>query len=137
MSLVIVANRLPVAVAGPPERPALRPADGGLVAALRGLHGAGDTRWVGWLGDPGGATATALADELAARDLHPVALTPSEVARYYDGFANGVPVAKPSLPDRSTAPRHPARLGGLPGGQPALRRRRDRRRATGRSDLDP
>ena len=90
MSLVIVANRLPVAVAGPPERPALRPADGGLVAALRGLHGAGDTRWVGWLGDPGGATATALADELAARDLHPVALTTSEVARYYDGFANGV-----------------------------------------------
>ena len=85
--LLIVANRLPLTVAGD----AVKKSSGGLVAALGGVSAeAYDVRWVGW---PGGDTPAdrqpAVADMLD-RDAAATAvfLSPGEVAGYYHGFSN-------------------------------------------------
>jgi trehalose 6-phosphate synthase len=80
---VIVANRLPVHhdVADAPWEPS----PGGLVRAMLGVVRQRRGAWVGWSG---------LADDVAEPFQHdgiplaPVALSPEEVAGFYDGFAN-------------------------------------------------
>ena len=81
--LVIVANRLPVHhdVADAPWEPS----PGGLVRAMLGVVRKRRGAWVGWSG---------LADDVAEPfqydgiPLAPVALSPEDIAGFYDGFAN-------------------------------------------------
>jgi len=90
--LLIVANRLPVTVEDGPDGPRLEPSAGGLASALRDVHTVGETLWLGWPGElPRGRKARQLiAERLGELGAIPVQLTRDEVARYYDGFSNGV-----------------------------------------------
>ncbi|MCC6997183.1 MAG: bifunctional alpha,alpha-trehalose-phosphate synthase (UDP-forming)/trehalose-phosphatase [Deltaproteobacteria bacterium] len=90
--LLIVANRLPVTVDNGPEGPTLEPSAGGLASALRDVHAVGETLWLGWPGElPRGRKARQIITErLSDLGAIPVQLTREEVARYYDGFSNGV-----------------------------------------------
>ncbi len=90
---IFVSNRLPVSVRT--ERGELKVVSsaGGLATALSKPHETMEAVWVGWPGDVSRATAEDIAGldrSLEAMRCVPVHLTPSEVAHYYDGFANGV-----------------------------------------------
>ena len=80
---VIVANRLPVEIGIDGQ---LSTSPGGLSSAMASVAEEG-THWVGWGGAHAGRRPAFEHDGL---HLHPVALSPIEVERYYAGFSNGV-----------------------------------------------
>ncbi len=88
---VVVANRLPVDVSvsrsesGDRELSWQR-SPGGLVTALEPVMRANGGAWVGWSGT---ADVELDAFEADGMSLHPVALSASEVAQFYEGFSNG------------------------------------------------
>ncbi|MFQ5499935.1 MAG: trehalose-6-phosphate synthase [Candidatus Zixiibacteriota bacterium] len=88
--LIIVSNRLPVAVYDSGQGWAIKPSPGGLVTALaptmKKMHGL----WIGWPGCSREAPARQLLLESEGMDyrLEPVELSDDEIARYYRGFAN-------------------------------------------------
>ncbi|MEZ4293952.1 MAG: bifunctional alpha,alpha-trehalose-phosphate synthase (UDP-forming)/trehalose-phosphatase [Polyangiaceae bacterium] len=91
--LLIASNRLPVTLKD--ERGALRlvPSSGGLATALRSPHERSGGLWFGWPGDLTHATASEkqqITEELTRLRTAPLAISPREVASYYDGFSNGV-----------------------------------------------
>jgi trehalose 6-phosphate synthase/phosphatase len=66
---------------------------GGLATGLQGVHAQAETVWVGWPGDISRLTEaqrTELHRNLDAMRIGTVPLSPTEVAQYYDGYANGV-----------------------------------------------
>ena len=81
--LVVAANRLPVEVGGDGT---FSTSPGGLASALSSVT-AGGTHWVGWAGPDAPALKPFDHEDLR---LHPVALSPDEVDRYYRGFANAI-----------------------------------------------
>lgn len=81
--LVVAANRLPVEVAADGS---VTPSPGGLASALASVA-TQDSIWVGWPGSGAGRLGPLPAHH--AR-LHPIALSPAEESRYYQGFANSV-----------------------------------------------
>lgn len=93
MAVVIVGNRLPLALEVVDGAPRLIPSAGGLATGLAGLHASGDGWWVGWPGDAGALTdeaRAAIERELRTRRAIPVWLGPEERCGHYDGFANSV-----------------------------------------------
>ncbi|WP_394282233.1 trehalose-6-phosphate synthase [Corynebacterium sp.] len=80
-TFVVVANRLPV------DRVQGRwvPSPGGLVAALEPVLQAQQGCWVGWPGEP---DAVMEPFEHAGVRLHPVRLSTSDYAEFYEGFSN-------------------------------------------------
>jgi len=88
--ILIVANRLPVTVAATADGVTLLPSSGGLASGLRAWHERGDGLWFGWPGEVAEEARPRLAERLAAARLVPLYLSPTEVERYYGGFANGV-----------------------------------------------
>lgn len=79
--LIAFANRLPIVR----TKDGWRPADGGLVSALRPAMEARSGAWIGW--DGGAAdTPTRLSD--LEIDIKPIELTRREIDAYYHGFAN-------------------------------------------------
>jgi trehalose 6-phosphate synthase/phosphatase len=91
--LLLVSNRLPVTVKADARGTSVTPSSGGLATGLRGPHQKSDGLWIGWPGDISklkGDQLKAVEAELAALKTVPIHLTPSEVARYYEGFSNGV-----------------------------------------------
>src|SRR5689334_6925236 len=89
--LLILSNRLPVRVRLEHEHVALERTIGGLTTAVGEVHRSG--LWIGWPGDVTRLDAIQrgeLGDRLAEERFVPVWLTPSEIARYYEGFSNGV-----------------------------------------------
>ncbi|MCK2036561.1 trehalose-6-phosphate synthase [Microbacterium sp. SSW1-49] len=83
---VVVANRLPVdRVEGPDGEVGWRTSPGGLVAALEPMMRNVNGAWVGWAGQP---DAEMEPFENGGINLIPVPLSASEVAEYYEGFAN-------------------------------------------------
>jgi trehalose 6-phosphate synthase len=83
---VVVANRLPVdRVEGPDGEVGWRTSPGGLVAALEPMMRNVNGAWVGWAGQPDTEMEPF---ENGGIDLIPVPLSASEVAEYYEGFAN-------------------------------------------------
>ena len=92
--LVIVSNRLPVAVEKLPDGSGYRVTRGagGLVTALNSvLQGRGGL-WIGWAGTPDEMAIPYLeeASREAGYNLRPVLLSREEIALYYDGFSNEV-----------------------------------------------
>jgi trehalose 6-phosphate synthase len=84
--LVVAANRLPVErVIDAGGRGTWQRSPGGLVTALESVMQGRNAAWVGWAGEPGPATEPFHQDRLF---LHPVGLTPAEIAEYYEGFSN-------------------------------------------------
>jgi trehalose 6-phosphate synthase/phosphatase len=91
--LLIVSNRLPVTVRAGEGEPVVARSSGGLATGLDGPHSRSGGIWIGWPGSLEGLGAAARADverRLAELRLAPVALSADEVARYYEGYANGV-----------------------------------------------
>ena len=83
---VVVANRLPVdRVEGPDGEVGWRTSPGGLVAALEPMMRNVNGAWVGWAGQ---ADTEMEPFENGGINLIPVSLSASEVAEYYEGFAN-------------------------------------------------
>ncbi|WP_243338724.1 bifunctional alpha,alpha-trehalose-phosphate synthase (UDP-forming)/trehalose-phosphatase [Anaeromyxobacter soli] len=91
--LLIVSNRLPVTVKAEDGAVSVAPSTGGLATGMSGPHERLGGLWIGWPGDLTGLSADGRAEverRLAELRLAPVALSPEEVARYYEGYSNGV-----------------------------------------------
>ena len=89
--LLIVSNRLPVTVRLHEGEVRVERSTGGLATGLGGLHERLGGPWIGWSGAPAGLPAGAEAQVSARLDadgLVPVPLTPDEITRYYEGYAN-------------------------------------------------
>jgi trehalose 6-phosphate synthase len=92
--LLVVSNRLPVALRRAGRRWHVEPGSGGLVSALLPvLRDRGGT-WIGWSGAPGPARefsrVLAAADRQAGYRLAAVALQDHEIEDFYLGFSNEV-----------------------------------------------
>ena len=91
--LLIVANRLPVTVQTTETGIDVQRSPGGLATGLMRPHEQSDGLWIGWSGAPGDLDAARQAEldtALAAMRLVAVPLTADQVARFYEGFSNGV-----------------------------------------------
>ena len=92
--IIVVANRLPVTLVREQKKWRLNPSSGGLATAMKGVLEQREGRWIGWPGETDGMPAEEVArvtEELRERHkASAVLLSASQVARYYDGFSNGV-----------------------------------------------
>jgi trehalose 6-phosphate synthase/phosphatase len=91
--LLIVANRLPVAVQVHGGEVEVERSPGGLATGLLRPHEQSGGLWIGWSGAAQDLTPEQQAshdEKLAAQRLVPVPLTQDQVARYYEGYSNGV-----------------------------------------------
>ncbi|BBZ24605.1 alpha,alpha-trehalose-phosphate synthase (UDP-forming) [Mycolicibacter hiberniae] len=83
---VVVANRLPIDIEVQPDgTTAWKRSPGGLVTALEPLLRKRRGAWVGW---PGSLDAPAEPIDVEDLRLHPVPLSPTDIAEYYEGFSN-------------------------------------------------
>ncbi|MFK7739714.1 MAG: bifunctional alpha,alpha-trehalose-phosphate synthase (UDP-forming)/trehalose-phosphatase [Planctomycetota bacterium] len=91
--LLIVANRLPLAVSMTPDGPTIEHNAGGLATGLRGPHESGEGLWFGWAGAMNGMRAPQkkLALEmLREQRFVPIELSKTELDGYYNQISNGV-----------------------------------------------
>jgi len=93
--LIVVSNRLPIAIESDPEGGGSRVVrgSGGLVTALDPVLQSRGGRWVGWLGQGACGAIPERLSTLASQigyQLDPVDLTPDEVNGYYEGYSNQV-----------------------------------------------
>ncbi|HEY3011642.1 MAG TPA: trehalose-6-phosphate synthase, partial [Gemmatimonadales bacterium] len=92
--VLIVANRLPVSVKAAAPGVEVQKSPGGLATGLLRPHEQSGGLWIGWSGAPDDELSAeqraALDEQLAAMRLVSVPLTAAQVARYYEGFSNGV-----------------------------------------------
>lgn len=89
--IIIVANRLPVSISKRKENIRIQQSPGGLAAGLRTLREKGDVLFVGWPGYWPAHTDERKKIENMLINQHqsyPVFIEPSEVSKYYYGFAN-------------------------------------------------
>ncbi|WP_019970451.1 trehalose-6-phosphate synthase [Mycobacterium sp. 141] len=83
---VVVANRLPIDLERLPDGiTRWKRSPGGLVTALEPLLRKRRGAWIGWAGIPDSDEEPIVQDDLR---LHPVRLSATEVANYYEGFSN-------------------------------------------------
>ena len=82
--LIVVANRLPVSPGDGPGDP-WRTSPGGLVSALLPILREVSGSWIGW---PGAEEGTRPPENYEGIRLEPVALTRTDVERFYEGFSN-------------------------------------------------
>jgi trehalose 6-phosphate synthase/phosphatase len=91
--VLIVANRLPVTVKATDKGVEVQRSSGGLATGLLRPHEQSGGLWIGWSGAPEeltGEQQAQLDEQLARMRLVAVPLTADQVARYYEGFSNGV-----------------------------------------------
>src|SRR5579863_6543781 len=91
--LILVSNRLPVTVRLENDEVLVERSTGGLASGLRSPHEQTDGLWIGWPGDTSRLNDNqqrTLTAHLAELRCVPVALTPTDISRYYDGFSNAV-----------------------------------------------
>src|SRR5215210_7870962 len=92
--VIIVANRLPVTVSPTDSGVEVQKSTGGLATGLLRPHEQSGGLWIGWSGTPQNELSeqqqAALEEQLAGMRLVPVPLSGEQVARYYEGYSNGV-----------------------------------------------
>src|SRR5688572_19628646 len=91
--LIMVSNRLPVTVTRGPESTLVAPSAGGLASGLRGVHQWEENVWIGWPGlieDVTDAEWPLIEARLRELRTVPVPLSARDVARFYEGYANGL-----------------------------------------------
>jgi trehalose 6-phosphate synthase/phosphatase len=91
--VLIVANRLPVTVHPTESGIEVQKSSGGLATGLLRPHEQSGGLWIGWSGGTDEFSPEQRAEldqKLADMRLVPVPLTADQVARYYEGFSNGV-----------------------------------------------
>jgi trehalose 6-phosphate synthase len=89
--LIVVSNRLPVAIGKEGDEWVVKSSPGGLVTALAPIIKRTKGTWIGWPGCSTEAPAETLLDEYCKTqdyDLRPVIVTEEEIAKYYRGFSN-------------------------------------------------
>lgn len=89
--LVVVSNRLPIAISQAGGKWQIKPGAGGLVTALEPLMKAKQGVWIGWPGCGSEAPIDELVKSFAKQQgyqLCPVPLSENEVEKYYRGFSN-------------------------------------------------
>lgn len=89
--IVVVANRLPVSLSRRKNGLKIQQSPGGLAAGLRSLREQNDAIFVGWPGywPSDDKERREIEDTLISQyQSHPVFIHPSEISRYYYGFAN-------------------------------------------------
>lgn len=90
--LVVVSNRLPVAIFGDNKAGYdVRPATGGLVTALEPTVRSSNGAWIGWPGCSSTIPFVPLIRDYsknAGYNLVPVKITEEEIAKFYRGFSN-------------------------------------------------
>ncbi len=89
--LVVVSNRLPIAIDQHDGEWQIKPGTGGLVTALEPLMKTNRGIWIGWPGCGAEAPIETLVESFAAEhgyELKPVPLDEQEVEKYYRGFSN-------------------------------------------------
>lgn len=88
--LVVVSNRLPVAIYRDGAEWKVRPSPGGLVTALAPTMRQTRGLWIGWPGCTDDAPARRLLDEMQNLDydMEPILLTEDEIDGFYAGLAN-------------------------------------------------
>src|SRR5881409_2434575 len=91
--VLIVANRLPITVRTTVSGVEVQKSSGGLATGLLRPHERSGGLWIGWPGLSEELTAgqqLELEKQLADLRLVAVPLSQDQVARYYEGFSNGV-----------------------------------------------
>ncbi len=91
--LLIVSNRLPITITKRGSSLKLQSSAGGLATGLDTFHKSRRSLWIGWPGYVAGKDATEkriVKRKLAAKNCHPVFLSPYDVENYYHGFCNKV-----------------------------------------------
>src|SRR3954453_3610219 len=92
--VLIVANRLPVTVSPTESGVEVQRSTGGLATGLLRPHEQSGGVWIGWSGsteeDLSERQRKGLEQQLSDMRLVPVPLTGAQVARYYEGYSNGV-----------------------------------------------
>src|SRR5690349_4965283 len=91
--VLIVANRLPVTVQVTDAGVDVHKSSGGLATGLLRPHEQSRGLWIGWSGAPGQLSdeqRAQLDEQLTGMRLVGVPLSDEQVARYYEGFSNGV-----------------------------------------------
>jgi len=91
--LVVVSNRLPIALEGQGDDLTITPGKGGLVTALAPVLRNRGGLWIGWSGATGDPDLGALMRDFsrdAGYDLHTVPLSAEDVRGFYQGFSNEV-----------------------------------------------
>ncbi len=91
--MVVVSNRLPVAIEQKADGLHLEPSSGGLVTALRPLLKDCAGTWVGWPGTDASPEVERVLEEHSRMNnfaLKPVFMTAKERSRFYCGFSNEV-----------------------------------------------
>ncbi len=89
--LIVVSNRLPIAVNRDEEGWQISPGSGGLITALAPVLQNIQGLWIGWPGCGEEAPLDALFDQFSREHhyrLHAVPLTEEQVEKYYFGFSN-------------------------------------------------
>lgn len=89
--LIVVSNRLPVAISQENDHWTIAPGSGGLVTALAPVMKQNQGVWVGWPGCDEAAPVNDLCRTFAEEQgyqLQPVPLTEEEESQYYRGFSN-------------------------------------------------
>ncbi|MCD6525556.1 MAG: trehalose-6-phosphate synthase [Desulfuromonas sp.] len=89
--MIVVSNRLPIAINQVGNDWRIEPASGGLVTAIEPLMSKNKGTWIGWPGCGDEAPFDDLASSFSAEhsyQLKPVPLSESEVEKYYRGFSN-------------------------------------------------
>ena len=89
--LIVVSNRLPIAISQEDDKWQIQPASGGLVTALDPLMRKNRGTWIGWPGCGPEAPFDELADNFSAENgyhIKSVPLEECEVEKYYRGFSN-------------------------------------------------
>ena len=92
--VIIVANRLPVTVSPTESGVEVQKSTGGLATGLLRPHEQSGGVWIGWTGsteeDLSEQQRKELGQKLSEMRLVAVPLTGAQVARYYEGYSNGV-----------------------------------------------
>jgi trehalose 6-phosphate synthase/phosphatase len=88
--LIIASNRLPLSVHEEHDTLSLSRSNGGLATALSSLFDENSSVWVGWTSARRHLSQKELASLAIPPFISPINLTSSEVASYYDTFANGI-----------------------------------------------
>ncbi len=90
--LVVVSNRLPVAISGDEITGySISPGTGGLVTALESIVKQTKGAWIGWPGCSSNVPFEPLLKDYSRNsdfDLIPVDITEDEIAKFYRGFSN-------------------------------------------------
>lgn len=89
--LLVVSNRLPVAIEEQDSGWKVEPSPGGLVTALEPLLRDSGGTWLGWPGCPEEVPAADLLRDYSEQndfDLVPVEISEEEIQRFYRGFSN-------------------------------------------------